>query len=737
MEARISHRLRNAQAGFSSAKPGLRIGLLSGTAICLGLSLPGPAGAQVTQQGQADVKPSEAGPAAGGGTGGRLEEIVVTAQRRSERLQNVPLAVTSLSAASLAQQGVSSTANLSQAVPSLVFTSQLSAANPYIRGVGSQLFDPTSESPVAVYVDDVYIANPQGNIFSLAGTKQIDVLNGPQGTLFGRNATGGVIQIQTLDPTQELHLDVSATYASYGFVSVPAYVSTGVGDNVATSISALYENQARGYGHNLSNGSPTFQQARHNISVRNKWLVTLPTNTTIRISGDYARLGNTDTYQRPEGSFSLLPGAAQPTGYPGEYNSNTGINDFTRVRTGGLSLKIDQDLGAISVTSITAYRKLRTDASLDQDQSTVAALDLTWKTRFHNVSQEFRIQNRSNKTFNWIAGAFYYDATGAYDDLEADGATYIAYDEQHVRSVAGFAQGTLTLFSSTNLTGGVRYTSDDIHYAFPSAGLKLGDSVGRTTFRVALDHHFSRDILGYVSYNTGFKSGGFNLLAPGDAFRPEELKSFEVGLKTELFDRSLRLNIDGFLYRYSDQQVSIPSIGGDIVANAAGSHIKGFEASLDYRPTRRLKFSGGVSLLDGHYTNYPGYQSYDPDGIPVGPPHNVKGNRTVQTPKFIGNLSAEYDLPTALGEFIPAVSLQHNSGFFETPDNLVRNPAYNVVNASLTWKPNGTNIAVKVWGRNLADATYYILQSRSAAPVGDTQVQAPPRTFGATVSYHY
>ena len=667
----------------------------------------------------------------------QLMEIVVTAQHRSERLQDVPLAVTSLSAAALNQQGVSNTSDLAQAMPSLIFTSQLSAANFYIRGVGSALFDPTSESPVAVYVDDVYIANPEANIFTLSGVKQIDVLSGPQGTLFGRNATGGVIQVQTRDPSSQLHLDAAVTYASYDFVSVPIYLTTGVTDNVSTDLSLLYENQGDGYGHNLFNGSPTFQQALHNYSVRNKWLITLPTDTVIRFSADYANLGNSNAFQRTPGSVAMLPGAASPLGYPGRFNNNTNLNDFTHLRTGGVSVKIDQDLSLVNITSISAYRTFRNFNSIDQDQSTVAAIDLTWRTKFHNFSQEIRIKNLHDPVFNWIVGAYYYNATGAYENLAVDGGVIVPYDQQVDKSVAGFAQGTFTLFSDTDITGGIRYTTESEAFSFPAFSINNKQSVNQPTYRMALDHHFSPDILGYVSYNTGFKSGGYDLLAGNDPYKPEKLSATEVGVKTELFDHTLRLNVDGFFYRYTDQQVTIPVIAGDIIVNAAGSHIKGLEANFDYVVGPGFQLSGGVSLMSGHYTDYPGVQPYDPNGVPIGGPTNEVGKTTVQTPHFVGNLSAQYSIPRYVGTFVFDVGVQHNNGYFTAADNLLSQPAYTIANASVSWASNNLAYDVKLWGRNLLDSTYYIFRAPGKFPVGSTQIEASPRTVGVTVSYHF
>lgn len=667
-----------------------------------------------------------------------LEEIIVTAQHRSQRLQDVPLAVTSLSAAALGQQGVTSTTDLAQATPSLVFNSQLSVANPYIRGVGSSLFDPTSESAVAIYVDDVYMAAPQANIFTLAGVKQIDVLKGPQGTLFGRNATGGVIQIQMLDPTHDPSLDASVTYGNYDFVSASFYGATGLSDNVSTSLTTLYENQGKGFGRNLADGSEINKLAQDNITLRNKWVVDLPTETVIRLVADYSENNNNISYQRLPGSPSPLPGATPPTAYPGEYNTNINQPNFIRVKTGGVSLKVDQDFDAVRLVSISAFRKLRASYGLDQDQTVLPVIDIDWKVKFHNYSQELRIQSQDDAAFNWQIGAYYYNAKGGYDPLAINDTIVIPYDAQKVESIAGFAQATVELFSDTNLTGGIRYTKEDQRFEFPLANMRLKQSVEEPTFRIALDHHFTPDILGYVSFNTGFKSGGYVLLQPGNAYKPEKLKSYEAGLKTQLFDDKLRLNINGFIYRYTDQQVQVTGIGGNFTDNAAGSNLKGVELDFDYMPTSRLKFSGGLSLIDGEYSDYPGFLARDTLGNPIPPGIiNAKGRTTPRTPKFVGNLSVHYDLPTRIGEFVSSAGVQYNDGYFWDAQNRLRQPSYAIVNGSIAWTPNDGPFDMRVWAKNLFDATYYSIRNAAAFPVGDNQVQAPPRTFGVTLTYHY
>jgi iron complex outermembrane receptor protein len=666
----------------------------------------------------------------------QVEDIVVTAQHRNERLQDVPVAVTSLSAAALNQQGVTSTSDLAQATPSLIFNSQVAVANPYIRGVGSDLFDPTSESAVAIYVDDVYMAAPAANVFTLKGIKQIDVLNGPQGTLFGRNATGGVIQIRTLDPSATPKLDFGVTIANYRDVTASLYASTGIGDAVSTSLSVLYEDQGDGYGKNLATKADVNKYAIGNISVRNKWKIDLSKGTQVYLIGDYSNLKNTVTYTRPEGSFSTLPGATQPTGFPGKFNANIDQPDFLNVESGGVSMKVDHDFGTVSLTSISAYRKLRTSYGLDQDQTVLPVIDILWNTKFKNFSQELRLAGKSASSFKWIVGAFYYNAKGSYNDFSVDKTVFIPFDQQKTESLAGFAQATVELVSGLRLTGGARYTWEKQTFIFPAAFSTGSQTVREPTFRGALDYKFTHDILGYVSFNTGFKSGGYNLLS-GSSFKPEKLKSYEAGIKSELFGRILRLNVDGFYYDYTNQQVNISQFGGNTVANAAGSHIQGLEANMDFVPTSRLKFSGGMSIMDGHYTNYFDYQPRDAEGNNIGGPINAKGATTARTPKFVGNVSAQYTMPTRIGEFAANVGVQYNDGYYWVADSRLRQPSYTIVNAGLSYRPGGGPAEIRVWGKNLLDSTYYSIQAPGANPVGDNSVNAPPRTYGVTLSYRY
>lgn len=660
-----------------------------------------------------------------------LQEIIVTAEKRSANLQDVPVAVSAITANELATRGLAGTEALTAAVPGLVITNPANVGNPYLRGVGSALFDPSGEQSVALYVDGVYIAAPESNLFSFNNIKDVEVLKGPQGTLFGRNATGGVIQISTRDPSHTPSADVSVGYGNYDDVTASAYVTTGITKDAAGDLAVLYENQGRGYGRDLTTGAPTFRQAIGNYALRSKLLLTPTDTTTLVGSVDYSHSVSTSAYQKPPGVFSPIDGST----YPGRYNALGDLNDRNTIDTGGASLRIDQGLGSTTLTSITAYRRTVVTYNLDDDVTAIPAADITLFPRAHNISQELQLAGAPGGWLEWLVGGYYFDAKGEYSPVVVDGFEQVA-DSQKTRSYAGFGQATATVLTHTDLTLGARYTTEKQDYAltFP-ATLGLSRSFNKLTYRVAVDQHLTQDLLGYVSYNRGFKSGGFNLLAPGNSFEPEVLDAYEAGLKAELLDRRLRLNTAAFFYNYQNIQLDIPVFAGNVIANAARAHIKGLESDFEFVPVDNLTVSGGISLLDGHYSSLPDGVPLDQNGV-AQPPRSESGKHTVITPPFSGTLSVDYRFHTDLGLIRPSVTLVYNDGFYWQTDNRLTQPAYTLLNTSLTWSSPNSRYDVSLWGKNVTDARYYIARV-TVARIGDAQEQAPPETYGVTFTAHF
>jgi iron complex outermembrane receptor protein len=259
------------------------------------------------------------------------------------------------------------------------------------------------------------------------------------------------------------------------------------------------------------------------------------------------------------------------------------------------------------------------------------------------------------------------------------------------------------------------------------------------TWRTALDHKFNDDIMAYVSYNRGFKSGLFNNVNPTQkAVYPEVLDAYEVGLKTELFDKKLRLNAAAFYYSYTNIQIQEILAGSQLTLNAAAAHIKGADADFEFRPIRNLSFQGGVSFLDGRYTNFPNAPHLVAN--PLGGDTqttlvNAAGYPTVHTPKFTGDLAATYKIPSSVGDFALSGSYAYNSGFSWFPDDSVRQPAYSLVSAALEWKPLDRSWGVRLWGHNLTGAKYYSYATETT--LGNYGSPAAPTTFGITLSKHF
>jgi iron complex outermembrane receptor protein len=680
-----------------------------------------------------------------------LEEIVVTAQRRSENLQKVPVSVTAITAMTLAKQGILDTSSLTLAVPGLDFSRELNGGTPFIRGVGNTTGAVGAEPSVATYVDGVYYPAAIGTLFSLNNIARIEVLKGPQGTLFGRNATGGVIQIITKDPSQTPSLAGSLSYSSFNTVDGAAYATTGLTPNLAIDGAINFSHQGDGWGHNLTTGKDAFKS--QDFGARSKLLWRPDSRTEVRLTGDYER-----TRSDVGVSLAFAPGSIGVDGTSknvGFYNvlGNTPNDSITSQY--GVALKIEHDLDWARLVSITSYRNLHNKLYLDSDATPLTIVDGEISARERTLSQELQLQSRASSTIKWIIGGFIYDDHSAYDPLAIYGAAaapfaYIANNaEQKTRSYAGFGQVTVPVLASTRVTAGLRYTSDrrEINAITDLGGLVELPSHNQATFnkltwRLSVDQDLTRDILAYASYNRGFKSGTFNLGAPTDpAVRPEVLDAFEVGLKSELLDHHLRLNVAGFYYNYNDIQLSKTVQTANIILNAAKAHIKGIDADANLILTNELSFRVAGAYTDGKYLDFkdaPGlYPIVNAMGVPTGgnysdPVPNAAGNDTIRTPKYTVSLGPDYTRQTAIGPIELNVLYYYNSGFFWSGDNQFKQPHYHMVNATLGWTSLSGNFGLKVWVKNALDQHYYSYGVEQV--FGYAYSPAAPRTVGVSLN---
>ena len=712
--------------------------------------------------------PSSASAQAQGSSERGLEEIIVTAQRREQKLQDVPVAVAAVSALAAQRAGVTSTESLTIAVPGLQFSRQTSnGAAPFLRGVGSTQAAIGSESPVATYVDDVYIGASNATAMAFNNIERIEVLKGPQGTLFGRNATGGVVHVHTRRPSQERAMDMTLGYGNFGTVDASAFVNSGLTETLAFNVAAVAHYQRDGYGLNLTTGNDIYYD-RH-YGARGALLWEPGTDTKLFLTADYL-FTDSDLGANP----SVLPGRVSSGGgvYRGRYREMSGFDDEATSTSYGFSARLDHDFGWARFASITGIRKAILEPSNDLDGGPPLiyysnGVHATTATR----SQEIQLLAPSSSRLQWILGAFYYHSVAQYNPTSVFGSAagptghFLLFSKQNLNSYAGFGEINYEVLENTNITLGGRYTTDryrlsaskfdDLGRVFQFAPFTVKDSFSKFTYRAVLDHHFTPDVMAYASYNRGFKSGGYNVSAPNvgalpaPVVRPEVLDAYEVGLKTELLDRRLRLNVAGFLYDYTNMQVTVIGLGTSTTVNAASARIKGFDLDFEAVPVRNLTLTGGFSILDANFRSFPNgpfivanpancatlQQTGPATGGNTSCSADLSGNRTPRAPKFTASLVGTYVVESAAGDFSFTGSVYRNSGYFWEPDNVVRAPDHTLLGATIGWTSPDKHLQVQLWGKNLTDAYYATYGGQTAFRTSESP--APPRTYGVTVGAHF
>ena len=726
------------------------------------ISLAAPGHAQDAGAAQIAANPASTAADSDDEASGQIEDILVTATRREERLQDVPISITALSSETLVASGITTTADLGFRTPGLVITSQNGALTPFLRGVGSGEASAGQEAAVATYVDGVYIAAPYGITLGLNNVERVEVLKGPQGTLFGRNASGGLIHIITRDPKQDASIEARVSYGNYDTVDANLYATTGIAENLATDISVYYHNQTDGYGRNVTTGNETNKSRE--FAVRNKWMFTPGERTTIKVAAEYSN------YDYSLGSArQLLPGAFALDGlttYTGNYYDVTGNIDANLSGiTYGFSGHITQEFDPFSVVSITSYRNTKQHFPFDNDLSAASIFDVDIDNeKFRTFTQELQLVSGPDSPFKWIVGAYYlHDKSGYEGPLgvgifgAAVGGGLGVHGTTVTRSYAGFAEATVGLGSATNLTVGGRYTIDKrkvsgfLDVLNPATRLPVFNIPTPTqkrtykepTYRVLLDHHFTPDIMAYGSYSRGFKSGNFQTTNTADpAIEPEINDAFEVGFKSDLAGRTLRLNGALFYYKYKNIQLPVVDRVTIRTINAADSVIKGAELESQLNLGDYFSIAAGIAYLDTEIKSFPNPPCFLPNPRGVGgdrldPTCNVVGNRLPKSPKFTLNLAPTVTIPVSSGVVTATASYQHTSRFFWDTSNARRlsSDPQDILNARLGWTSEDEHLGIAVFARNLLDEEYPLFIFAQLA--GEAFAAAPPRTYGLEVSMKF
>jgi len=680
-------------------------------------------------------------------SGGGLKVIVVTAQRREENLQQVPIAINAVTSESLDKLGVEDTQTLVHAVPSLNFTRSGPTGIFIIRGVSTPNAAAGEEGSTAVYVDDVYMPDLAQTINKFNNIERIEVLNGPQGTLFGRNATGGAIRVITREPGDEMTFDGQVGIGNYDMFTAKAYFATPISDNVSWDIAFTGQDQGKGFGFN-----PTMNKrvkSEDFWSIRSK-LVAKPTdNLKITLTGEYFDTQHDYTlYILPVTN----PGSGLSQDSPADNLSGSDI------RVWGVSGKIELDLDFATLTSITAYRDIRNRSSFDIDGSALNLFNLSYLAGNEAFQQEIRLSSASTEPLSWQVGGFYLHSVSHQDQIQFGGiitlvagnplANYInIVSRGPIDSISAFGEATYAITPSTHLTAGVRWTQDkrklpigrtdtfDAMDNLLASRTNPLDSVtyDEFTFRVALRQDISDDVNVYATVNRGFKSGQFNLQSPHDPpVKPETIMAYEAGIKGDFLNNRLRVNLSAFHYDIKDYQIR-SSIGGpSLLQNAAKVKIDGVDLTAEAAVTDQFVLNIGASYLDARYAIFGG-----PNGggviAPV-PGGDASGARTPIAPKLTFNASANYTIPFDNGSELRLTgSYLHKSTYFFEPNNVLFQPAYDVFNASAEYKVN-ENISFELWMKNIGNKLYAVQKVTSiltAALAGE------PRTYGLNAKFHF
>jgi iron complex outermembrane receptor protein len=697
----------------------------------------------------------------------QIQEIVVVAQHRNEDMQTVPIAISVFTAQMAQQQGITDPQSLASMVPGLEFNRQGGQSTPFLRGVGSPQANPGMEPSVAFYVDDVYYPYGGASYANFNNLDRVEVEKGPQGTLFGRNATGGVIQVFTKDPSKDPVLDVSVGYANYDTKSGSMYASYGT-DVLSANVALYGSDQTGGWGRNTVDGQLAY--TGWDFGGRIKFLLTPAEGTSLLLTFDHDSTATAEggTYRPFPGSLAGLGGVS---GYAttcsgcGYYDVNESLQGFVTTRQSGVSLKVTQDWSWSQLVSVTAYRDNHTIGYGDASGSPLPLLNYYNTEAERTITQELRLLSQNTSWLTWIAGLYYYhDIAPSENPLSLFGTLYNPAVNisatQYSDSYSGFGQTTATILPATHLTTGLRYTVDqrslyshdfDTGISAPNSG--ESDRWSKFTYRASLDHQFTPDIMGYVAYNRGFKSGVFNTevatvgapLAP--AVQPETLDAYTAGAKTEWWDHRVRFNTEGFWYLYKNIQVQeLNAQGALLLANAAKATMKGIDLDVQMVPLHNLTVTAAAEVMEGQYDSFPNgpfniYNGTTGGNITVA--RDLAGNNTVDTPHFSMSAAVNYLVPLdSHGALAFNVAWSHTSSYFGEPDNGQGQltPAWdtqnelNLVNASASWTPDNKAFSIELWGKNITGQKYWSYNIESA--FATTYSAAPPATYGLTATFH-
>ncbi|KGE03324.1 TonB-dependent receptor [Pseudohaliea rubra] len=734
---------------------------------------------------------------------GLLEEVVVTAQKRTESLTDVPISIGVMSAEALQKTGVRQLREVAEFVPNLTISSGNDSSTAVrIRGVGTNTRNIGFDTRVGVYVDGVYMGQSLAQNLDILDLDRVEVVRGPQGTQFGRNTVAGAINMITTKPTDEFELELLGEVGNYDSYRVGAIVNLPLSDSLAARVSVI-DHARDGLVDNITTG--TDHNERDGTTLRGQ-LAWRGERVDVTLAADYTESDRVSFFGEAVTDWS---GSVPTTEAPGRFAIANNVDNYEEREIWGTSLNVDVALGDYSFTSITAYRDNSIDRGQDTDHSSQDLLRVVYPDAYEQLTQEFQLFSPDTGRLKYVAGLYFYreEATSTRRAIvgrdigtvfqvlapplapagplfeNSFAGTFGAVDTD---SWAVYLNGTYELTDRWTLGFGARYTDEqrEVDYDLVGSVIDLGgpqvptaavfgvavgpvvDGLTVLNFQdkqdfddfspmLSLSYALTENSNVYLKYAEGFKSGGFNvdfvsgdLLADGIDFDPETVESWELGIKGESADRSLRYSVSAFYMEFEDYQLNqfiqlSNNTSAITIQNAAKVVSEGLEAELTWYPTAAFMVQGSVGYNNAEFDAFPnGGSVRNPAGVGA----DLAGNKLPQAPEWSSALALQYNLPLAGtgGELVTRVDWTYTDEYFTTEDNVsVTNPgssipwgkidSYSLVNGRVGFE-SGDSWSVYLWGRNLLDEDYSFdwpsdFLGTSANFPGD------PRTYGVEVTW--
>ncbi|MCI3178922.1 TonB-dependent receptor [Caulobacter sp. CCUG 60055] len=671
-----------------------------------------------------------------------LEDIVVTAQRRAQSSQSVGASLSVVGGDQLDEKAISIVNDLENAVPNMEVDSQFGGGQPQfrIRGIGAREYSSNNASTVGIYVDEVahpYTVTTQGALLDVA---RMEVLRGPQGTLYGRNTTGGAVNIITNAPTEDFRAGLSAEYGSYDGAKLEGYVSGPLAKGLRGRFAAITE-QGGAWQYNRDTGEKLGDLDKTALRGRLSWDAT--DRITVDLTGEYVRDQSDGLGFRLLGPYNVLNGPVIPadtawriTGWrispqmAAIAGVSTDAKPFRDNEGSNFNARVKADLGWADLTSISAYETFRRKEYNDWDGTKYYESDVLFYNKITVRSQELRLNSKGDQRLNWMVGAHVADEQndgGFYTQFRGVAQIINTGYHQSVEAQGVFTHNTFRLTDRLTLIGGLRYEHE--RRTLTSAGTyRMGDPVpalrtyetgmSQISGKIGAEYKLADDVLLYANISRGVKSGGFTTYNATSAtpFKPEAVIAYETGVKSEFFNRRLRFNGALFYYDYKNQQVQGLEYSRDTgrlgkITNVPKSHIYGGEIEMAWTPLRGLNITQNLGYKTGKYDEYNAIDgaATDKANPPEGPwtviVTNDRSGERLAFPRMNYGGAVSYEWGQLGYVWRAETNYNYRDELYSTSSSSII-PAYWLWNANLSMGPESGRWSVGLWGRNIFNQYY-------------------------------